>query len=63
MSNNLRQIRQERGLTQADLARAIGTTQTCVSDIERGVRRGLPITRRALSSALTAPIEVLFPPR
>lgn len=35
----LRQTREAAGLTQSDLARAIGRTQVFVSHIERGVRR------------------------
>ncbi|TDK26311.1 XRE family transcriptional regulator [Luteimonas aestuarii] len=35
----LRRARETAGLTQADLARAIGRTQVFVSHVERGVRR------------------------
>lgn len=36
---HLRAAREDAGLTQSDLARAIGRTQVFVSHVERGVRR------------------------
>jgi len=35
----LAEVRDEKGLTQADLAKALGRTQTFVSNYERGERR------------------------
>ena len=39
LCRQLRQARQDQGLTQADLSRSLGRAQTFVSDVERGVRR------------------------
>lgn len=36
---HLRRARESAGLTQGDLARAVGRTQVFVSHVERGVRR------------------------
>lgn len=43
---NLRRWREDAGLTQADLAEAMGVTQQTVSDWERGV--GMPHRSRAV---------------
>jgi transcriptional regulator with XRE-family HTH domain len=39
LGERLRAIRKQRGVTQVDLAQAIGTTQNIVSDYERGKLR------------------------
>lgn len=52
IGQRLRAIRQERGISQVELAAALGTYQTTVSAIERGVR-GLTIQQVVkLASAL-----------
>jgi transcriptional regulator with XRE-family HTH domain len=48
----LRQVREDAGLTQADLARKIGNKQTYVSKCERGQRRIDVIELKAFCSAL-----------
>jgi len=53
-------LRQERDLTQTELAKILGTTQTAVSEIERG-NRGLTVQQLVkLSRALkTSPDGIL----
>lgn len=49
---NLRQLREERGLSQSALARLLGTTPGYICDMERG-RRGVNLATLAkLASAL-----------
>ncbi len=48
----LKALRQERMLSQRDLARAIGSVQVTISDLERGKRRAQPRTVRKLADAL-----------
>lgn len=56
----VRTLRQERDLTQTELAKILGTTQTAVSEIERG-NRGLTVQQLVkLSRALkTSPDGIL----
>jgi DNA-binding XRE family transcriptional regulator len=60
-TNNVRQLREERLLTQAELAARISLTQACVSAIERGTRAGRWRTRRRIAAALDFPLEQVFP--
>lgn len=52
MSNRIRQMREARGLSQADLARASGMDHTAVSRMERRRDRPEPDTLRRLAPAL-----------
>jgi transcriptional regulator with XRE-family HTH domain len=59
----LRALRLERGMTQDELARAIGTHFTSISAIERGVR-GLTLQQIVkFSSALKVPTDALLHPK
>lgn len=51
--------RKYRGLTQSELAAAVGATQTWLSRIESGARIGRPKLRKALAKALNAPLWAL----
>ena len=53
----LRQLREERGWTQQELARRLGVTQGAVSLWERGVRRPYRRTRRRLAEVFGISIE------
>jgi transcriptional regulator with XRE-family HTH domain len=48
----LRELRLEKMLSQAELAKIAGTTQVTISEIERGKRMAQPRTVRKLSDAL-----------
>jgi transcriptional regulator with XRE-family HTH domain len=52
ISHNVRHFRKLRGMTQAELAKAAGTTQYTVSEIELGHREPHPATLRKLAAAL-----------
>ena len=51
-AEKLKALRQERMLSQRDLAKAIGSVQAVVSELERGKRRAQPRTVRKLAKAL-----------
>jgi transcriptional regulator with XRE-family HTH domain len=51
-TEKLKALRQERMLSQRDLAQAIGSVQAVVSELERGKRRAQPRTVRKLAAAL-----------
>jgi len=50
--DRVKALRQERSLSQIELALLAGTTQATISEIERGKRRVQYRTTRALASAL-----------
>ena len=56
----LRELRQDRMLSQMELAKMAGTTQASVSALERGERTAQPRTVRKLADALQVePRELL----
>lgn len=59
MNHTLRELREERLMTQQDLAGQAGLTLTTVSRLENGRTRPRPRTIRALAKALEiAPAEL-----
>ncbi|HEX6032965.1 MAG TPA: helix-turn-helix transcriptional regulator [Anaerolineales bacterium] len=60
VENRLREIRTSRGMTQAELAEAVGVARVSIVAIETG--RFLPTIETALliSSALKVPVEDIF---
>jgi transcriptional regulator with XRE-family HTH domain len=59
---NVRQIRQDRGLTQEQLAEASGFSQQYISDLERGLRNPTVVTLFELSQALgSTPVCLITP--
>lgn len=50
--DNLKQLREERAMSQRDLARLSGVAQDTISRLERGGQKIRPSTRRKLSDAL-----------
>ena len=52
--------RVKRGLTQAELATAIGISQSYVAALESGARKGDPALFLRLSQALKVPLEQLI---
>jgi DNA-binding XRE family transcriptional regulator len=60
LGHHLREIREEQGLTQAQVAASVGITQARVSQIERGEIHNLETMRTyaaALGAKITVPIE------
>jgi transcriptional regulator with XRE-family HTH domain len=51
-AEKLKALRQERMLSQRDLARAIGSIQATISELERGRRKAQPRTVRKLAEVL-----------
>lgn len=54
---SLRELRERHGLTQADLSKASGISQSTVSALEAGKQRPWPSTRRALAAAFDMSLE------
>src|SRR3954463_14092071 len=62
MLKRLRRVRRENGLTQAEVARALGTTQAYVSKSESGERRIDAVELYDFARAYGEPLETLLPP-
>jgi transcriptional regulator with XRE-family HTH domain len=58
----LRYAREERCLSQRELAYTAGVTQATVCRAERGDRTPIPRTKRALAAALDYRVREVFPP-
>jgi DNA-binding XRE family transcriptional regulator len=52
VGRRLRELREERGLTQAELARRAGVSNATLCFLESGETQPLPATQRALAAAL-----------
>jgi len=68
VGERLRQLREERALSQAELARRAGTSTSQVNAVERGERAPTVGTLERLASALRCPVTEFFaqekaPPR
>lgn len=48
-----------RGMSQVELAAATGTTQSYISDLERGRKRGNPDLLKKIARALGVPLDLL----
>ena len=57
----LRKAREEKGLTQTDVARSLGQTQSFVSKVERGERRIDIVELRAFCSATVSYTHLTLP--
>lgn len=58
--NNVRILREKRGLNQRQLAEKAHVAQSMVSDIELGKRKPWPKVKRDLAEVLGVPEEELF---
>jgi transcriptional regulator with XRE-family HTH domain len=47
------------GMSQLELAAAAGTTQSYISDLERGKKRGNPELLKKIARALGVPLDLL----
>lgn len=56
----VRQLRQERGLTQEKLADKCGLDMTFIGHIERAEQNSSVVTAAQLAKGLDIPLEVLF---
>jgi DNA-binding XRE family transcriptional regulator len=58
-ANPVRALRRFRGMTQQELATAAGLSQSFLSEIEAGRKRGTPDTLKALARVLAVPLDLL----
>jgi DNA-binding XRE family transcriptional regulator len=58
-ANPLRVLRRMRGMTQDELAAAAGLSQSYLSDIEAGRKRGTADTLKSLARELRVPLDLL----
>ena len=58
--NRLKEIRTERGLTQAQLAERVGVTRKTVNTVENGVFSPSALLAIKLARELSVPVEQLF---
>ena len=59
-TSNLSQYREERGLSQTELARKMNVTQQCISSWQTGRTIPKPYQMKMLSEILSVPINELF---
>lgn len=60
--NRVGQLRQRRGLTVEQLAQLVGCSSVQIRNIERGHNNPGIILARKVASALSAPLDEVFPP-
>ena len=60
LRNRIREEREERGWTQADLAARIGVSRKTVNTVENGVFVPSTVIALNLADALSVPVEKLF---
>lgn len=60
ISESLKKIRKLKGLTQVDLAKKAGITQTSYSQIENGLNKPRKETLERIARALDIPIDVIY---
>ena len=60
LNNRLRELREAKGMTQAQLAEAIGVSRKTVNTVENGVFVPSTIIALKLAAALGEPVEALF---
>ena len=60
-SNRLRELREQAGLSQSELARRAGIAESNFSKIENGLWQAWPKAKRRLARALKVRISELFP--
>lgn len=58
--NEIRVVREWRGLTQAQLARRTKLTQGYISQLENGASDGTPRAFRAIATALDVPVDLII---
>ena len=58
--NRIKELRSERGLTQAELAEMVGVTRKTVNTVENGVFTPSALLAIKLAGALNVSVEQLF---
>lgn len=60
LDNRLKEIRGELGLTQAQLAEAVGVTRKTINTVENGVFVPSTLLALKIARAVRRPVEALF---
>jgi len=60
LTNSLREAREARGLTQAQLAEMVGVSRKTINTVENGVFVPSTVIALKLAKALGEPVEALF---
>ena len=60
LASSLKEIREARGLTQAQLAETIGVSRKTINTVENGVYVPSTVIALKLAAALGEPVEALF---
>ncbi|MCW1401304.1 helix-turn-helix transcriptional regulator [Novosphingobium sp. MW5] len=60
LANSLREVREARGLTQAQLAGLVGVSRKTINTVENGVFVPSTVIALKLAAALGEPVERLF---
>lgn len=60
LTNRLREVREARGLTQAQLAEAIGVSRKTINTVENGIYVPSTVIALKLAAVLGKPVEALF---
>lgn len=60
LGNHMKALRSEAGLTQADLAAAVGVTRKTINTVENGVFTPSALLALKISKALGKPVEQVF---
>ncbi|WP_310532101.1 helix-turn-helix transcriptional regulator [Novosphingobium sp.] len=60
LTNRLRELREARGLTQAQLAEAIGVSRKTINTVENGIYVPSTVIALKLAAVLGEPVEALF---
>jgi putative transcriptional regulator len=60
LTNTLREAREARGLTQAQLAEAVGVSRKTINTVENGIFVPSTVIALKLAAALGEPVEALF---
>jgi transcriptional regulator with XRE-family HTH domain len=60
VGENIKRFREEKGMTQAELANAVPVTYQFISQIEKGIRKPNSEVLKAISDALCVSVGDLF---
>jgi putative transcriptional regulator len=60
LTNRLREAREVRGLTQAQLAELVGVSRKTINTVENGIFVPSTVIALRLAAALGEPVEALF---
>ena len=60
LGNHMKALRSEAGLTQADLAAAVGVTRKTINTVENGVFTPSALLALKIAKALEKPVEQVF---